>query len=162
MRREKIMDGIEKILCDYYGIDVNLLNTNFSRKAGLVKIRQLFFYFASKYTNVPFVKIGKRYGLNHSTVIYSKNNIHNQIKFDKELNNEVFEIDALIKENLKELFVSKEFKKGTLFLDDIFSIKQNEGKAILFVGFNESEINNLGISGQLKRHKKVNTTILLK
>ena len=85
----KRINVIVRVVCMFYGIPYTDVRSGVRFKK-IAKIRHLIAYFARKYTNYPYKKIGRIIGVtNHATVIYN-------IKVAEHINKQ--EIARLIKE----------------------------------------------------------------
>jgi len=97
--KEISIKHIQKIVCDYFNIDIEAINSN-SRKRDVVQARQLAMYFAKKHTNESLNIIGLQCGnKNHSTVVHACHTINNLIETDKQFKSYVDELEKKIKFN---------------------------------------------------------------
>ncbi|MDD3877806.1 MAG: chromosomal replication initiator protein DnaA [Bacteroidales bacterium] len=94
--KEVSIDLIQKIVCDYFKVSVNMLNST-SRKREIVQARQLAMYFSKKHTKSSLQNIGTRCGnKDHATVLYACRTVNNLIETDKQFSKSVEEIDKII------------------------------------------------------------------
>ena len=82
------IDLIRKQVCRYYQVSEETLNSR-SRKKNIVLPRNVGMYLARKLTDLSLENIGKEFGRNHSTVLYSVNVIENGQRRDFKLKNQV-------------------------------------------------------------------------
>jgi chromosomal replication initiator protein len=80
-------------VCAFYEIDSDLLFTK-SRKREISDARQVLMYLAKKHAKMPLKAIGARLGRTHATVIYACKNIEDRLKYDREFQNEIAQIEA--------------------------------------------------------------------
>jgi len=91
------IDFIQKIVCDYFGIPVDQINTN-TRKRDIVQARQLSMYFSKKLTKSSLASIGQACGnKDHATVLHACRTVTNLIDTDKQFKLYVDEIEKRIK-----------------------------------------------------------------
>lgn len=94
--REISMDFIQKIVCDYFGMPVETINSK-TRKREIVQVRQLSMYFSKKMTNNSLANIGKHCGnKDHATVLHACKTINNLIDTDPKFRAQVEEIEKKI------------------------------------------------------------------
>ena len=87
------IDDIIKKVSDYYGVEVNAINTR-SRKREVVLVRQVAMYLAKKHLDMSSSKIGKYIGdRDHATVLHACKTITNLADTDKQFRIELEEID---------------------------------------------------------------------
>lgn len=94
--REISIDYIQKIVCDYFGIPVDQINSK-TRKREIVQVRQLSMFFAKKMTNSSLSTIGQHCGnKDHATVLHACRTINNLIDTDPKFKANVDEIEKKI------------------------------------------------------------------
>ena len=94
--REISMDFIQKIVCDYFEMPVETINSK-TRKREIVQVRQLSMYFSKKMTNNSLANIGKHCGnKDHATVLHACKTINNLIDTDPKFRAQVEEIEKKI------------------------------------------------------------------
>jgi chromosomal replication initiator protein len=99
LERDQIsIDGIKKVVCQYFKVDPTLLASK-SRKKIYSYPRNIFVYLCKNYTNTTLEDIGRSINRNHSTVIYSSEVIERRIKFDNRIKNQI----DFLKERIKEI-----------------------------------------------------------
>ena len=87
------IDDIIKTVSEYYGIEVNALNTR-SRKREVVLVRQVAMYLAKKHLDISTSKIGLHIGnRDHATVLHACKTITNLADTDKQFRTELSEIE---------------------------------------------------------------------
>jgi chromosomal replication initiator protein len=95
--REISIDFIQKIVCDYFGIAVDSINSK-TRKRDIVQARQLAMYFSKKHTKSSLAAIGLVCGnKDHATVLHACRTVNNLIETDKQFRLYVEEIEKRIK-----------------------------------------------------------------
>ncbi|MDD2622877.1 MAG: chromosomal replication initiator protein DnaA [Bacteroidales bacterium] len=94
---EMSIDYIQKVVCDYYNMPVNLLFSK-SRKRDIVHVRHSSMYFAKKYTDMSLSQIGAKCGdKDHATVLHACRSIENLIATDKKIKEDLNNIDKILK-----------------------------------------------------------------
>jgi chromosomal replication initiator protein len=95
--REISIDFIQKIVCDYFSIQVDALNSK-TRKREIVQARQLSMYFSKKHTKASLATIGLHCGnKDHATVLHACRTVTNLIETDKQFRLYVEELEKRIK-----------------------------------------------------------------
>ncbi|MEI6347951.1 MAG: chromosomal replication initiator protein DnaA [Bacteroidota bacterium] len=95
--REISIDFIQKIVCDYFNIPVDQMNSK-TRKREIVQVRQLSMYFSKRLTNYSLSTIGIHCGKkDHATVLHACKAITNLIETDKSFRMQVDDIEKKIK-----------------------------------------------------------------
>lgn len=116
-----------------------------TRRRDVVKLKYVTIYLALRKTSISLVDLGTVFGYNHATVIHANKQIIGYLTFDKELKNEIDEIQALIDHRITII-------EGKLNLEDDYSyINLNEcvgvnlvgGKGIVFSGIPQDKINEV-------------------
>jgi chromosomal replication initiator protein len=96
-KREISVDYISKKVCEYYDLDMEVLQSR-SRKREIVQARQIAMYFSKTMTNSSLATIGAKIGKkDHATVLHACKTINNLIETDRELKNQVREIETQLK-----------------------------------------------------------------
>ena len=91
--KEISIDYIEKVICDYFNISIDMLNSK-TRKREIVQARQLAMYFAKKLTKASLATIGLHCGnKDHATVLHACRTVNNLIDTDKHFRIYVEELD---------------------------------------------------------------------
>ena len=91
-----VEDIIESV-CQHYNVPPANINSR-SRKKDYVMARQVSIYLAQKYTKMPASRIGRLVGgRDHSTVIYSCNQVEQRIKVDRKFSSEISSIENSFK-----------------------------------------------------------------
>jgi chromosomal replication initiator protein len=88
-------DVIVEETAKFYGLDSKSLLGN-SRKANIVKARQVSMFIVRSMTNMSLPEMGKFYGMHHTTVMHSVEKIENALKSDKGLSDIIKDIKANI------------------------------------------------------------------
>lgn len=95
--REISIDFIQKIVCDYFNLPVDAINSK-TRKREIVQARQISMYFAKKHTKASLATIGLHCGnKDHATVLHACKTVNNLIDTDKQFRVYVEELDKKIK-----------------------------------------------------------------
>ncbi len=82
-KREITIDFIEKTVCDYFNMPINLINSK-TRKREIVQARQIAMYFAKSLTKQSLATIGAKIGgKDHATVLHACKTVNNLIDTDK-------------------------------------------------------------------------------
>jgi chromosomal replication initiator protein len=95
--REISIDYIQKVVCDYFNLAVDIINSK-TRKREIVQARQLAMYFSKKHTKSSLATIGLHCGnKDHATVLHACRTINNLVETDKQFRTYVEELDKKIK-----------------------------------------------------------------
>ncbi|WP_308242507.1 chromosomal replication initiator protein DnaA [uncultured Prevotella sp.] len=87
------VDEIIESVCQHYNVTPANINSR-SRKKDFVMARQVAVYLAQKYTKLPASRIGRLVGgRDHSTVIYSCNQVERRMKIDQKFLSEITSIE---------------------------------------------------------------------
>ena len=82
--REISIDYIQKVVCDYFSIPVDMINSK-TRKREIVQARQLAMFFSKKMTKSSLASIGLHCGnKDHATVLHACRTVNNLIDTDKQ------------------------------------------------------------------------------
>ena len=96
-QKEMSVDFIQKTVCEYYGLDVDSLQSK-TRKREIVQARQIAMYLSKNLTNSSLSAIGSKIGKkDHSTVLHACKTISNLIETDREFKNQLREIESQLK-----------------------------------------------------------------
>lgn len=83
-KREVSIDYIQKVISDYFQMDVETLQSK-TRKRHIVQARQLAMFFAKKYTKASLASIGSQIGKrDHATVLHACKTVDNLGETDKQ------------------------------------------------------------------------------
>lgn len=83
-KREISIDYIQKVISDYFQMDVETLQSK-TRKRHIVQARQLAMFFAKKYTKASLASIGSQIGKrDHATVLHACKTVDNLSETDKQ------------------------------------------------------------------------------
>ncbi len=95
--REISIDYIQKVVCDYFNITLDLINSK-TRKREIVQARQLAMFFSKKHTKASLATIGLHCGnKDHATVLHACRTVNNLIDNDKQFRIYVEDLDKKIK-----------------------------------------------------------------
>ena len=95
--REISIDYIQKVVCDYFNLPVDIINSK-TRKREIVQARQLAMYFSKKHTKSSLATIGLHCGnKDHATVLHACRTINNLVETDKQFRIYVEDLDKKIK-----------------------------------------------------------------
>ena len=82
--REVSIDYIQKVVCDYFDLPIELLKSK-TRKREIVQARQIAMYFAKKMTKSSLASIGAHCGgKDHATVLHACKTVDNLSSTDKQ------------------------------------------------------------------------------
>lgn len=82
--REVSIDYIQKIVCDYFGLTIDMLKSK-TRKREIVQARQIAMYFSKKMTQSSLAGIGAVCGgKDHATVLHACRTVENLYETDKQ------------------------------------------------------------------------------
>jgi len=82
--REVSIDYIQKVVCDYFDMPIELLKSK-TRKREVVQARQIAMYFAKKMTKSSLASIGSHCGgKDHATVLHACRTVNNLSETDKQ------------------------------------------------------------------------------
>ena len=96
-KRELSVDYISKVVCDYFKLPLNQLQTK-TRKREIVQARQLAMYFSKSFTKSSLASIGSQIGnKDHATVLHACKTVSNLIDTDKSFKLFVNEIEQKLK-----------------------------------------------------------------
>lgn len=96
-KREISIDYIQKIVCDYFNIPIDLVQSN-TRKREIVQARQVAMFFSKSLTKSSLATIGSRIGgKDHATVLHSCKTVNNLIDTDKHFRLQIDEIEKKLK-----------------------------------------------------------------
>jgi len=83
-KREVSIDYIQKVISDYFQMDIDTLQSK-TRKRHIVQARQLAMFFAKKYTKASLASIGSQIGKrDHATVLHACKTVDNLAETDKQ------------------------------------------------------------------------------
>ncbi len=96
-RREITIDYIQKVVCEYYKIPVDLMQGK-TRKREIVQARQVSMYFSKSLTKASLASIGSSIGgKDHATVLHACKTVNNLIDTDRHFRNQITEIEKKLK-----------------------------------------------------------------
>jgi len=96
-KREISIDYIQKVVCDYFNMPMELLKSK-TRKREIVQARQIAMYFAKSMTKSSLVTIGTQIGnKDHATVLHACKTVNNLIDTDKSFRVYIDEIEKKLK-----------------------------------------------------------------
>ena len=91
--REVSIDYIQKVVCDYFDIPIELMKSK-TRKREIVQARQLAMYFSKQLTKNSLANIGLHCGnKDHATVLHACKTVNNLIDTDKQFRGYVSDIE---------------------------------------------------------------------
>ncbi len=91
-KREVSIDYIQKVVSDYFQMDVDTLQSK-TRKRHIVQARQLAMFFAKKFTKASLASIGSQIGKrDHATVLHACKTVDNLSSTDKQFRKYVEDI----------------------------------------------------------------------
>jgi len=93
VKREVSIDYIQKVVSDYFQLDIETLQSK-TRKRHIVQARQLAMFFAKKYTKSSLQNIGTQIGdRDHATVLHACKTVDNLVETDKQFKKYVEDIN---------------------------------------------------------------------
>ena len=96
-KREISIDYIQKIVCDYFNIPIDLMQSK-TRKREIVQARQVAMYFSKSLTKSSLATIGSLIGgKDHATVLHACKTVNNLIDTDKRFRVQIDEIEKKLK-----------------------------------------------------------------
>jgi len=96
-KREISIDYIQKVVCNYYNIGLELLQSK-TRKREIVQARQVAMFFSKSMTKSSLATIGSQIGgKDHATVLHACKTVNNLIETDKRFRLQVDEIEKKLK-----------------------------------------------------------------
>ena len=94
-QREVSVDVILKTTCEYLNVDAkDIVSKNKTRN--LVEARQIAMYLCARLTKSSLKQIGRLFGKDHSTVIYSRNTIKSSMQIYSDLRKKVEDIERIL------------------------------------------------------------------
>ncbi len=95
--REISIDYIQKVICDYFEISLDLINSK-TRKREIVQARQIAMFFSKKHTKNSLASIGLQCGnKDHATVLHACRTVNNLMETDRQFKAHVEEIDKKLR-----------------------------------------------------------------
>ena len=96
-KREISIDYIQKVVCNYYSIGIEQLQSK-TRKREIVQARQVAMFFSKTLTKSSLATIGSQIGgKDHATVLHACKTVNNLIETDKRFRLQVDEIEKKLK-----------------------------------------------------------------
>lgn len=91
--REVSIDYIQKIVCDYFGLPIDLMKSK-TRKREVVQARQIAMFFSKKLTKSSLANIGAHCGgKDHATVLHACRTVNNLQDTDKQFKKYLDDLD---------------------------------------------------------------------
>ncbi len=96
-KREVSIDYIQKIVCNYFDIGVDMLKSK-TRKREIVQARQVAMFFSKSLTKSSLATIGSQIGgKDHATVLHACKTVNNLLDTDKQFKNQIEDIEKKLK-----------------------------------------------------------------
>lgn len=96
-KRELSIDYIQKIVCDYFNMPAEVINSK-TRKREIVQARQIAMFFAKSLTKSSLATIGAQIGgKDHATVLHACKTVNNLVDTDKRFRVYIDEIEKKLK-----------------------------------------------------------------
>lgn len=96
-KREISIDYIQKVVCSYFNVPVEMLQSN-TRKREIVQARQIAMFFSKNLTKSSLATIGSQIGdKDHATVLHACKTVHNLLDTDKRFRIQIDEIEKRLK-----------------------------------------------------------------
>ena len=145
--KERKIEFIKDAVCTYYTVEKSILLVK-SRTRERIKVVHTIMYFIDRNVNVGPSEIGRHFNCDHATVLHAIKKIRNHAEFDKDLRNEIDEIQRIIKHKGDIVLGGKDLVKDYYFIDlnNVTSKKREDGKSIILSGFTKDEIDNIIIA----------------
>lgn len=97
IKRELSIDYIQKVVCSYFNVPVEMLQSN-TRKREIVQARQIAMFFSKSLTKSSLATIGSHIGdKDHATVLHACKTVNNLIETDKRFRLQLDEIEKRLK-----------------------------------------------------------------
>lgn len=97
IQRELSIDYIQKIVCDYFNMPVDMMKSK-TRKREIVQARQIAMFFAKNLTKSSLATIGAMVGgKDHATVLHACKTVNNLLETDKRFKMYIDEIEKKLK-----------------------------------------------------------------
>jgi chromosomal replication initiator protein len=97
VKRELSIDYIQKVVCNYFSVPVEMLQSN-TRKREIVQARQIAMYFSKNLTKSSLATIGSQIGdKDHATVLHACKTVNNLLETDKRFKLQIDEIEKRLK-----------------------------------------------------------------
>lgn len=98
-RRDITIDYIQKIVCEYFGLPTDVLQTK-TRKREIVQARQIAMYFSKGLTKSSLSTIGSVIGSkDHATVLHACKTVNNLMDTDKRFKSQIDDIEKRLRYN---------------------------------------------------------------
>ncbi len=98
-KKDITIDYIQKVVCEYFGLPVDVLNAK-TRKREIVQARQIAMYFSKSLTKASLSTIGSVIGnKDHATVLHACKTVNNLMETDKRFKAQVEDIQKKLKYN---------------------------------------------------------------
>jgi len=98
-KKDITIDYIQKVVCEYFGLPVDVLNAK-TRKREIVQARQIAMYFSKTLTKASLSSIGSVIGnKDHATVLHACKTVNNLMETDKRFKAQVDDIQKKLKYN---------------------------------------------------------------
>lgn len=112
-----------------------------TRKHEVIKVKQYASYFAKKHTNLSNKEIADTFGFkNHSSIILLVRKIDGYASWDKKIKKELKDLNESIRIKGSNIDLEKYYY---INMNNYKSIQTNPERAIVFIGYDDEEINNL-------------------
>ncbi|MEN8123196.1 MAG: chromosomal replication initiator protein DnaA [Bacteroidota bacterium] len=96
-KREITIDYIQKVVCDYFEMNVDVLQSK-TRKREIVQARQIAMFFSKNLTNSSLSTIGSQIGgKDHATVLHAYKTVNNLVETNKEFKSYIGDIEKKLK-----------------------------------------------------------------
>ena len=96
-KREISIDYIQKVVCSYFNVPVEMLQSN-TRKREIVQARQIAMFFSKNLTKSSLATIGSQIGdKDHATVLHACKTVNNLLETDKRFRVQIDEIEKRLK-----------------------------------------------------------------
>ena len=134
---------ITNVISSYYKLPNTIFKSK-SRKRNVIVAKQFIIYFIKKFLpDITMQEIAKfTCYANHCNVLYSLKTVENNIQFDNKFKSDFTELDKLLQVSNVSITLGKDVEEICYYIDlnNIYSAKTSDGKAIIFSGFSKAEI----------------------
>ena len=96
-KREITIESIQKIVCDYYKIPLDLTQVK-TREREIVRVRQVSMFFSKSLTKATLANIGLHIGgKDHATVLHACKTVYKLIEEDEQFSNQINDLEKRLK-----------------------------------------------------------------
>lgn len=140
----QIMEFILDIVQSYFNVGEDYYRSS-NRKYDIVLPRQIAMYLIRKHTSLTLSDIGVKFGnKDHATVLHGVRKVKGYMDVDKELKNQVADIEKIVKFKNKAVTENMNLNKDYYYIDlnNFISMKVLGDKSIILTGFTDDEVSD--------------------